>query len=290
MDSITIFRRFIFGRAKEEARILKDSQEPFRLGSEISWLYDPSVICPFCDQSVPTGRTWLLDNNTKRIISSYDIKTKGRIRTGAVHPHCNRESSTVCMGTASDLSEALFLNLNPLSAYWNIREFMADLEHECGEKDKYQKCKRCSLERLKEQLRYDQFLRIDGVCLSCWKENNRMCSACERPHLIDQSHIAHTLVIIPARESEESGRYRMGPDKFHCLDCWKKPSAKECVICARTYSILEPQSFFANENVCWLCTQGQRIFLETPVSFDDDDYIPIEEEEDHEEEEPYIPF
>jgi len=277
MDSIATLRYFRRKRLEMELKAgLKDAKDKaFTISPNISWLYNPSVVCPYCDRPAETGRTWLLDEGKMRIISSYNIKTRGRVRNGAVHPHCKGESGAMCMGNAKSVSEAVLFGLFPESAYTNIREFMSDIGHECGEFDKFQVCRRCLRDRPKEEMRHDPYLQMDRVCNNCWHEHNIICKGCGEGHARMTARTGLLLVHYEASDEEESF-YEYGPTDIFCADCYGNGLVRRCMTCGTHYSTQSELDPFADQYNCHICVQGHRTL-----------YSPVVEPEPEEEEQTF---
>ena len=293
MDSIATLRYFRRKRLEMELKAgLKDAKDKaFTISPNISWLYNPSVVCSYCDRPAETGRTWLLDEGKMRIISSYNIKTRGRVRNGAVHPHCKGESGVICMGNAKTVAEAVLFGLYPDSAYTNIREFMSDIGHECGEFDKFQACRKCRRDRSKEEMRHDPYLGMDGVCDICWNEHNINCTGCGEVRDRFTARTGQLLVYYEGGEGEESF-YEYGGTVMFCSDCRSKGLVRSCLTCNTSYATQSDPDPFADQYNCHICVQNNRT-LYSPVSEpepEEEEEIFYGEPEEDKETETDIPF
>ena len=92
------------------------------------------VRCCYCGVGIPTGVTWVVSKERRQVLHTfrYDHALgKWRDYRYFGHPHVS-EGGNICMGNSQDTFSALFLGLNPHSAYNNVKDWLKmRFQHEC---------------------------------------------------------------------------------------------------------------------------------------------------------------
>lgn len=92
---------------------------------------NPDQLCCFCGTSIPTQRIWFFDTQIKSVLAVIGLDGKA-ISKEHWHPHVN--GTKICIGdnTSVDGARALFLGLNPSSAYKDVKWWLSsELNHKC---------------------------------------------------------------------------------------------------------------------------------------------------------------
>lgn len=121
----------------------KIDEEAKKWGKGIVIFLNPEIRCCYCTQGVASGRVWVLDEAEDNLLRVVRIKDGMEEQVGECHPHVGsgggicKEGSVYAPGAvrraAGSGSEALFMGLNPDSAYGgkDVKWFLGRLGHEC---------------------------------------------------------------------------------------------------------------------------------------------------------------
>lgn len=103
----------------------------------IEWAKDyciyvnPDQLCCYCGTSIPTKRVWFFDLSKRKVLAVIGLNGKV-VDHGNWHPHVY--TINICLGAdeSVDGARALFLGLNPGSAFYNVKDWlMSQLDHRC---------------------------------------------------------------------------------------------------------------------------------------------------------------
>lgn len=171
---------------------------------------NPSIKCCFCQEFVPTNRIWIVDRKEMRVISVW--KSGRRQVLGGAHPHISG-GGQICMGNAEDPTEALFMGLNPNSAYHGVKNWLdGSLGHCCwegsnrdrdDEDDERVRCENC--ERLMDS---DEAVWADDdpYCSNCYHARFFFCDGCSED----------------IRVSNDEGLTDPNSGERVCTECWNE--------------------------------------------------------------------
>lgn len=92
---------------------------------------NPDQLCCYCGTSIPTKRIWFFDRHKRKVLAVIGLDGQV-VRSENWHPHVS--GTNICIGGDSsvDGARALFLGLNPGSAFHNVKDWLAhQLGHSC---------------------------------------------------------------------------------------------------------------------------------------------------------------
>lgn len=131
-QGLSFLEGFRVGAAElAEKRAVDSEQLKHEWAKDYHIYTNPDQLCCYCGTPVPTKRIWFFDRNKKNVLAV--IGLDGRIISSSYwHPHVN--GTHICIGrdASVDGAQALFLGLNPGSAYMDVKDWLKrQLGHKC---------------------------------------------------------------------------------------------------------------------------------------------------------------
>lgn len=215
MKDPTEFLMTLTSKISELKAKYRESSWSFRQGLKL--FIDPTVRCPWCEQWIHTRRVWLVDDKWAVLKGCWFLNGEPVDKEKfIIHPHvCNADKS-ICLGTTSIPSTALFASITSGHHYYSTEHWFEQLGHNCPNTPKTI-CNVCNR----------MYFHDEGYSLSYGQNNYRVCS-------IDCFNVAN-LFRCTTCFSERELYEPQDRDKL-CEQCWINNTV-ECSFCTnRDYS------------------------------------------------------
>lgn len=149
--------------------------------SAYKWFINPVILCPYCREWLETKRVWVVDEDNCKVVRLFELDGRP-LRAECCHPHVGA-AGAICMGTASNVTQALFSSLNSEDAYVKVEEWLPEiLNHECeemlrGTRNEYVSCYKCYSDVHIDEIRYSEF-DAKPYCCDCYNAKHWTCNDC----------------------------------------------------------------------------------------------------------------